>query len=357
MRANELSTLPQRWDPPTDPRPIVVIGAGSIVRDAHLPVYARLGFHVEGIFDVNPDASKARAEGFGIPRVFTSLDQAIAQREVIFDLAVPPTAVYEIAEVLPRGAPVLIQKPLGRDLVDAERICRVSRDRNLRAAVNFQLRFSPNMIAMRHAIERGWIGEITDVEGRVVVHTPWHHFDFLKKVERLEVLLHSIHYLDFVRLLLGEPAGVHCRAVRHPDLLEYPDTGSTIILDYGDRIRCSVMANHTHRFGSRHQQSQIKVEGTRGAAIALMGVNLDYPDGKPDQLWLSGEEGGWQEVPLRGSWFIEAFEGPISNLQRFVSGEDPKLLSPVEDALRTMALVEACYTSSGSGATPIPPVD
>jgi hypothetical protein len=43
----------------------------------------------------------------------------------------------------------------------------------------------------------------------------------------------------------------------------------------------------------------------------------------------------------------------MSNLQRFVAGEDPALVSPVEDAIKTMALVEACYRSSESGGTPI----
>jgi len=65
--------------------------------------------------------------------------------------------------------------------------------------------------------------------------------------------------------------------------------------------------------------------------------------------------GEWTNVPLRGSWFTSAFEGPMSNLQRFVAGEDRALVSSVEDAIRTMAVVEACYTSSATGATPIPP--
>ena len=44
----------------------------------------------------------------------------------------------------------------------------------------------------------------------------------------------------------------------------------------------------------------------------------------------------------------------MSNLQRFVAGEDPALVSPVADAIKTMALVEACYQSSERGGTPIP---
>ena len=100
--------------------------------------------------------------------------------------------------------------------------------------------------------------------------------------------------------------------------------------------------------------SQIKVEGTEGAAIAKMGVNLNYPDGEPDELTIVTGRGEWEFVPLRGSWFLEAFEGPMSNVQRFTAGDDAALVSSVDDALRTMAVVEACYESSAHGATPIP---
>jgi predicted dehydrogenase len=100
-----------------------------------------------------------------------------------------------------------------------------------------------------------------------------------------------------------------------------------------------------------------KLEGTSGAAIAKMGVNLNYPEGEPDTLEMARVDSEWSAVPLRGSWFLEAFEGPMSNLQRFVAGEDPKLVSSVEDAIRTMAVVEACYESSVSGATPIQSID
>jgi predicted dehydrogenase len=139
---------------------------------------------------------------------------------------------------------------------------------------------------------------------------------------------------------------------------DYSDTRTSIVLDYGDTIRCSLTMNHAHTFGGRHEMSQLKLEGIRGAAVARMGVNLNYPAGEPDTLEIAGEDSpGWSAIALRGSWFLEAFEGPMSNLQRFIAGEDSKLVSGVEDALRTMAVVEACYESSAHGATPIPPAE
>jgi predicted dehydrogenase len=115
--------------------------------------------------------------------------------------------------------------------------------------------------------------------------------------------------------------------------------------------------NHAHTFGTHFGMSQLKIEGTEGATIAKMGVNLNYPEGEPDTLEMARTDSDWSAVPLRGSWFLEAFEGPMSNLQRFVSGEDPNLVSSVEDAIHTMAVVEACYESSASGATPIQSIE
>ena len=42
---------------PQNPRPIISIGAGGIVRDAHLPAYRKAGFPVVAITDL--DQSKA----------------------------------------------------------------------------------------------------------------------------------------------------------------------------------------------------------------------------------------------------------------------------------------------------------
>ncbi len=68
-----------------------------------------------------------------------------------------------------------------------------------------------------------------------------------------------------------------------------------------------------------------------------------YPKGGSD----------WVNVPLKGAWFPDAFVGRMANLQRFASGEDEDLVSSVEDAWNTMALVEAAYQSSAAPATPL----
>jgi predicted dehydrogenase len=353
--------LQQAWPPPAHPRPIVIVGAGAIVRTAHLPAYRRLGLPVAGLFDVNHEQARVTAQAFGVSRAHASLDEAVSVPGAVFDLAVPADQVAGILERLPDGAAVLIQKPMGADLEAATRILACCRGKRLIAAMNFQLRFAPGMLALFDLVRHHDLGRIVDVDVRIVIEQPWRNWTFMVGAPRVELVYHSIHYIDAIRWLVGEPEGVYCKAVGHPSMPQLADTRSSIVLDYGDSLRCSLVLNHTHMADARFKTSQIMIEGTQGIARVTWGVNLDYPAGPADTLEVydvsskaRGQEPGWASVPLRGSWFTEAFEGPMSNLQRFIAGEDAALVSPIEDGFQTMAVVEAGYQSSAAGGTPVP---
>ena len=113
-------------------------------------------------------------------------------------------------------------------------------------------------------------------------------------------------------------------------------------------MRCCLSINHGHGFGERHEEASIQIEGTDGCAVTRLGLLLNYPKGKPETLAVH-HGGGWRDVPLVGTWFPDGFVGVMANLQRFAAGEDDRLITSVEDAFHTMALVEACYESNEQG--------
>ncbi len=344
---------------PAVARPIVLIGAGGIVKDAHLPAYRKAGFVTEVIYDLDREKAAALAAEFGIPKVAATLDEAIALAppDAVFDLALPPGAIIETLEKIPAGRGVLIQKPMGEDLEQAAVIHALCRRKNLTAAVNFQLRYAPYVIAARHLINDGVIGELHDMEVRVTVDTPWHLWPYFETFHRVEMAIHSIHYLDVVRSFLGNPRGIYAKSVKHPLTQKLASTRSSIILDYGDTLRANIQTNHGHAYGLEHQESYVKWEGTKGAIKARMGLLMDYPKGLPDQLQVCIFEDGkptpWIEIPIEGSWFPDGFIGTMASVM--IALEDPTRPAPtsVEDAFQTMALVEAAYESSAFGATPI----
>lgn len=347
--------LAQSWPLPQRPRPIVTFGAGSIVGDAHYPAYRKGGFPIAGLYD--PDRKKAEklAEQWDV-KAFGSAEEAALVEGAVFDLATPPSRHADVLAALPDGAAVLIQKPMGSNLEEATRILEICRKKKLKAAVNFQLRFAPMMLALRDAVAKDWLGEVVDFDAWLALATPWQLWPFLKGLPRIEIAMHSIHYLDFVRQLLGDPHGIHAKSIGHPNH-DVAQTRTSAILDYGNTVRCALSVNHDHDFGRKHQACEFRICGTEGAAYVQLGVNLDYPHGEPDILQIRPRGADrWIDVPLEGTWFPDAFVGRMANLQRFASGEDGELVSSVEDAWKTMALVEAAYRSSAQPATSIPEI-
>ncbi|MGB3541138.1 MAG: Gfo/Idh/MocA family oxidoreductase [Mesorhizobium sp.] len=346
------ASLTQSWPMPSRLRPIVTFGAGSIVGDAHFPAYRKAGFPVAGLYD--PDHAKAEklAREWGVT-AYRSPEEAAAVEGAVFDLATPPARHAGVLTLLPDGAPVLIQKPMGANLEQATEILQICRAKNLKAAVNFQLRFAPMMLALRDAVRKGFLGEVVDFDVWLALDTPWGLWEFLRTEPRVEIAMHSIHYIDLIRQVLGDPKGVHAKTLGHPGHA-VAQTRTSAILDYGETVRCSLSINHDHKFGRRHQACEFRICGTEGSAYLQLGVNLDYPRGEPDILEIYPKGGSeWVKVPLAGTWFPDAFVGRMANVQRFAAGEDAELVSSVEDAWNTMALVEAAYRSSATSATPL----
>lgn len=354
-------TLKQEVKLPDQPLPILSIGTGGIVKDAHYPAYQKAGFTIAGAFDPDAAKPKALAKEFSIERIFPSLEEIClygAQNPAVFDVAVPAGNLLQVLPHLPDQAAVLIQKPLGENLDQARQILHLCREKKLQAAVNFQLRYAPYVLAARDLMDSGLLGELCDLEFRINVFTPWHLWDFLKGIPRMEILYHSIHYIDAVRSFLGDPSGIYAKTLAHPNSPDLANTRSTILMDYGDQVRATITANHNHAFGDRHQESYIKWEGTHGAVKVRMGLLLNYPEGKPDafeycRLDDSGNPLPWKSIQLEGSWFPHAFMGTMAGLMRYVQGEAPTLPTSVEDAYRTMACVESAYRSSEQGGHPV----
>ncbi|WP_306117658.1 MULTISPECIES: Gfo/Idh/MocA family oxidoreductase [unclassified Roseitalea] len=347
--------LRQSWPAPSAPKPIVLIGAGGIVRDAHLPAYAKAGLTVSGVVDPNMDNARAVAADFGIANVHDDLAAAVAANgtDAVYDLATPPDVITDILPHLPDGAAALIQKPMGADQDQARRIRAICRDKKLKAAINFQLRFSPMMMAVADALRRGLVGELLEIEVHLNIFTPWHLFPFLAPMPRVEIAVHSIHYLDLIRALAGNPKGVFVRSMRDPRAAELAQTRTSAVLDYGDDLRCLMTINHNHQCGRKFQSAWFRFEGTRGALMVKLGVLYDYPNGEPDELWLCADGGEWERIELEGAWFVDAFMGTMRNVQRFDAGEDEALYTDIEDAYQTMALVEACFASMQKPAEPL----
>jgi predicted dehydrogenase len=157
-----------------------------------------------------------------------------------------------------------------------------------------------------------------------------------------------------VRSFLGDPIGLYAKTVKHPSLQELASVRTNMIMDYGETIRANILTNHCHEFGFHNQQSYIKFEGTKGAIKINMGLLIDYPRGVPDKfeyvVMEAGKQPQWKEMTIDGGWFPHAF---IGTMEQLILASEGKIALPnnsVDDALKTMACVEAAYLSSEKGS-------
>ena len=263
-----------------------MIGAGGIVRNAHLPAYRKGGLPVAAIVDRHSERAQVFAAEWDIAvsgATLSSVSRNCRSSRLRYSSACSGSSGGS-AHHSPRRS-VLIQKPLGGTLAEAEAIVALCHDRNLQAAVNFQLRWAPNMLAARAITDAGALGTLHDIEVQVSTHTPWELWSFLKTAPRLEIVYHSIHYVDLVRSWLGNPQRVYARTVRNPRTPDLVATRSVIVMDYDEWTRVFIVTNHGLDVPyPALQHSYVQWEGTAGVMRAQMGVNLDYPKGRGDTL-------------------------------------------------------------------------
>jgi predicted dehydrogenase len=334
---------------------IYIIGAGGIVNTAHLPAYKIAGYKVQGIYDIDFKKASETGATFNIPAVFNSIDELIAQLDEnsIVDIAVPGSQIIDLLEILPDGTNILLQKPMGDNFAMAKQIDAIVNYKKMRAAVNFQFRYAPYILAAKNLISNNQIGDILDIEINVNVNTPWHLWDFLFNTPRVEILYHSIHYIDLIRNLVGNPSSIYAKTTKHPAMPQIASVRSNIIMDYGDTLRANILTNHCHFYGLPKQRSYIKIEGAKGAIKINFGALIDYPRGAADSfeyiLLDNNTDPQWQEMKIEGSWFPHAFIGSMQQMMLAVLREIEKPDNAVADCLFTMACVEAAYMSNENG--------
>jgi len=113
--------LSQAWELPSNPRPIVTFGAGSIVSDAHFPAYRKAEFPIAGLFDPDREKAEKLAAEWGVT-AYSSAEEAAAVEDAVFDLATPPNTHAAVLRISQHANPAAFCD-LGKGLSKAGR-CR-----------------------------------------------------------------------------------------------------------------------------------------------------------------------------------------------------------------------------------------
>jgi predicted dehydrogenase len=333
--------------PDANKRPIAIVGAGEIVDLAHLPAYAEHGLEIVGISDINRERAEEVAERHGIPRVYESAEDIAADENIaVVDIAVFPWVQKDIAILmLEAGKDLLCQKPLSYDFNEAVDIVEAAERCDRTLAVNLQLRFSETVAAAKAMIDAGWIGEVFEISWDFHVYTPWEAWPWIAKLPRLDVTQFTIHPLDSVRWMLGNPKYVYGTQSREPGQPEAGETRSISVLEYEGETRALLRSFHKNRAGD--PRAELRIDGTEGSIKATIGLMYNYPVGRADTLELNSRvlpTDGWLHYPVTSRWIPTAFIGPMASLlEALATGGTP--LTNGRDHLDTLRVVHALYRS------------
>lgn len=327
-----------------------IVGAGAIVDNAHLPAYLGAGLEIRGVHDLDAERARAVADRHGVP-VADSLDALLADPAVqVVDIAVVAEAQGEIARAaIDAGKHVLCQKPLAPTLEDAAALVARARAAGVQLAVNQQLRFEEGVAAARAIVRQGWIGEPTAFTVDVNVATDWGAWPWLVTSPRLEIMFHSIHYVDAIRDVFGDPEQVFCAIGRRPGQRARGETRTMTTMTFPDGRLALIHSNHENVSGD--PCATYRIDGSEGALRGTLGLMYDYPHGRPDTLDVNSRmlpTDGWLPYPVTTRWIPDAFAGPIGSLMRAAAGGPPPRTAAA-DNVRTLAVVEALYRSAREG--------
>jgi predicted dehydrogenase len=333
---------------------IGAIGSGFIMADVHLASYAEAGFPVVAIASRTPANARKVAERWGIPTVHETPQALIEDPRVeILDIAFPPDQQPDLirhALRQPHIKAILAQKPIAMNMAAAKAVVEEAEAAGKILSVNQNMRFDQSMRVLKQLLDRGALGTpvIATIEMRAIPH--WQ--EFLRAYDRLTLLNMSIHHLDVLRFLFGDPHSIFT-AVRPDPRTTFPHKdgicASTLTFPSG------LMAVSLEDVWSGPREpgftSDIyikwRVEGTDGLAQGTIGWP-DYPAGSPSTLSYvsrTATGGEWRTPTWDTRWFPHAFKGTMEQLQWAVKSGTPPLLSAA-DNVRTMALIDAAYRSA-----------
>ena len=320
-----------------------LIGAGMISL-YHLRAWQAAGVPVVAICDLDRTKAQARADEFGIDRVYD--DPASMFADGGFDMVDIAASVGGHAPLTrlaaDHGVHVLLQKPMTETVAEAETLVAEVGER-IRFMVHENYRFRPHYMTVRQWIDEGRIGRprhaAISVRGSGLCprdgDVPFliERQPYLTGFRRNLVFETMIHHLDVLRLLVGPLTVVAARLNRLADGLPGEDTAS-ILMDGPDGLiatadGCICAPGYPPLHGDR-----LEIVGTKGTVV------MDF-----NRVFLVGEEDAAEEVDLIGR-YQECFDHAIA---AFVDGV--RTGAPFEtdrlDNLETLRLMESVYTAAG----------
>lgn len=255
---------------------------------------------IAAICDQHKTKARALADQYGIPKVYTSVEDMLAAEQADFlDIITPPETHLDLCKMaIEQDLHIICQKPLAPSYAEAELIARLVGASRSRMMVHENFRFQPWHREIKKLVDQGTIGEqLFALNFRMRMGDGWQQDAYMnrqpyfREMERLLIYETGIHFIDTFRYLGGEISRVFTRLKTLNPNIKGEDfawvhfdfaSGMTGFLD-ASRYHETTVADPRLTFGSLHLEGdlgRISLDGDGQITIHRLGEAVqvhDYP--------------------------------------------------------------------------------
>lgn len=316
-----------------------LVGCGGISA-AHARGYQSLAglVRVTAVCDMDPERAATRARELGAERIYTTLDELLAESGVdAVDLCLPHREHAPATERAARaGKHVLVEKPIAPSLEEADRMIAAARVAGITLMVAHNQRYHPQHVRIRELLDEGAIGRVYcgRADHNMDFEPPRGHFIYNRHAAGGGALIgYGVHRIDLLRWYIGEVAEVAHFQTHEGARFEGEASGVTI-LKFENGAIGEVAVNWMVR--NAPWMDMLWLYGERGSIHNVGALRLD-----------SGlRPGGPTEVDVPPG---DPFAEQIRHFARCVlDGREPLTNGP--EARRTLEVVVAAYRSAETGS-------
>jgi predicted dehydrogenase len=286
-----------------------VIGCGAI-SGAYLGMATNFPVvEIAACSDINPDAARAKAKEFGVPRVL-SVDELLRDPsiEIVLNLTVPKVHVPIAMRAVEAGKHTYAEKPLGINREEGRQLLDAARRRNVRVGCAPDTFMGAGIQTARKLIDDGAIGRPVAFTAFMLCrgHESWHPSpEFYYEIGGGPMFDMGPYYLTALFNLLGPVkrfGGAASIAIPERTITSEPKRGKVVNVETPDHVAGTIeftcgavgviMTSFATRFGTYDGKQPITIYGTEGT------IRVPDPnqfDG-PVHVRRAADE-DWREVP------------------------------------------------------------
>jgi UDP-N-acetyl-2-amino-2-deoxyglucuronate dehydrogenase len=334
---------------------VAMVGAG-VVAGVHLEALSGTdAVELVGIFDVDRAKARQRAAERGIPQVYASWQEVLADDAVQCVAVLLPHDLHEqfTVEALRAGKHVVCEKPLGQSVEEMDRMLKAA-DEAGRVLLPVHNRvYSHALEKLNDVVTSGAIGEVilaqtTGFEGpKTVSVRPWLA---TRRGGGGVLIAQAVHPAYALRWMLGDVASVSCQFgdLKVVDMTN-EDTAVVTL-----KFKSGAVANMTATFGIAYGpfEHSIVLHGREG--YAQLGVHSRNPEQRFGLQVISPKLFGDSEmhdveVPTPDTSPI-SFRRMWQDYAAGLADDQPTRMTGV-DGMRAVEIILAAYESNATGRT------